>query len=94
MGIRLRRVKSSTKLLRSVRGLVTRVEIWSIKPNHPTTVAFSRARVWDAVKIDQCLQNGLLHPANPPVVPANTVAKVVAIAKHARELSAEKRAML
>jgi hypothetical protein len=65
-----------------------------IKPNHPTAVAFSRARVWDAVKLDHCLQSGELHPANPPIVPAVTVAKVVAAAKIARELSADKKAFL
>jgi hypothetical protein len=65
-----------------------------IKPNHPTVVAFSRARVWDAALIDQCLQNGYLHAPNPPVVPAATVAKVVTIGQNARELSPDHRAFL
>lgn len=65
-----------------------------IEPNHPTAVAFSRARVWDVAKLDQCLQNGFLKAANPPIVPAATVAKVVAIARNARELSPDKKAFL
>jgi hypothetical protein len=65
-----------------------------IQPGHPTAVAFSRAQVWDGNKIDLCLQRGLLQPANPPIVPAQTVAKVVAAAKTSRELSPAMRAML
>ena len=65
-----------------------------IKPAHPTVVAFSKAKIWDAVKIDACLKAGELHPVNPPVVPANTIAKVVAAAKFSRELSRDHKAML
>ena len=65
-----------------------------IKPNHPTVVAFSRAQIWDAAKIDQCLQSGYLKPVNPPIVSALTIAKVVAVARTARELSPDKKALL
>lgn len=65
-----------------------------IKPNHPTVVAFSRAQVWDGSKIDHCLQDGTLQPVNPPIVPAATVAKVVAIAKTSLELSPDKKMLL
>jgi len=65
-----------------------------INPNHPTVVAFSRAQVWNASKIEECLRNGNLQPVNPPIVPAVTIAKVVAVAKKSDELSPEKKALL
>ena len=65
-----------------------------IKPNHPTAVAFSRARVWDVTKLEYCLETGFLKPAHPPIVPAATIEKVLAVAKTARELSPDQKALL
>ena len=65
-----------------------------IEVGHPTSVAFSKAVVWDSALIDQCLQDGKLIAANPPIVSATTVAKVAGIAKNSRELSPAMRAMV
>lgn len=74
--------------------LLDHIDYAWIEVGHRTAVAFSRAQIFKAANIDQCLQSGLLKAVNPPVVPAATVAKVVAIAKTARELSRNKKAML
>jgi hypothetical protein len=65
-----------------------------IKPKHPTAVAFSRAAIWDAALIDQCLQDGTLGQPNPSTVPGPTVAKVVALAKQSVQLTPKQMAFL
>lgn len=65
-----------------------------IEVNHPTAVAFSRARIWSVAKLDGCIQSGYLKRANPPVVPAATLAKIVSAAKISRELGANHKALL
>jgi len=65
-----------------------------IEENHPTAVAFSRAKLWDEAKLDQALANGLLNQPNPPALLPATIAKVQAAAKTSYQLSRAFKAML
>jgi hypothetical protein len=65
-----------------------------IDPGHLTAVAFSRARVFDARKVEESISSGLIRRPRPNQVPAATMAKIVTAAKASKELSAEKRRML
>lgn len=65
-----------------------------IEKNHPTAVAFSRAEVWDVLKIEAAVNKGLLKTHKTPPIPAATLAKVRSIAKTARELSNDLKKLL
>ena len=67
--------------------------IW-IEVGHPTAVAFSRAIIIDVAKLDEWLINGNLTRVNPAQVPAQTVTKIIDIARNSRELSDEKKELL
>jgi hypothetical protein len=73
---------------------ITRAEYNWIEENYPTTVAFSRAQLWDATKLEACLQSGALRKPRQGDVPANTVLKVIKVALVSRELNPEFRAFL
>jgi hypothetical protein len=73
---------------------VTREEYGWIMENYATTIAFSRARLWDANKISECLKNGSLRKPRQGDVPIATMMKVIAVAKVSRELSADLRRLL
>ena len=74
--------------------IITGAEYGWIKDGYPTTVAFSRARSWDANKILECLRSGTLRKPRQGDVPQSTVSKVVRVALTARELNSDLRAML
>ena len=62
--------------------------------NHKTVVAFSRARIWNASKIQVAISKGLIKCPTLSIVPKATVAKVIKAALVARELSADMKAFL
>lgn len=65
-----------------------------IQPNHKTTVAFSRAKVWEVSKIEKAIAAGIIKQPTPNTIPSVTISKIIQRAKSSRELSPEKRAML
>ncbi len=73
---------------------ITKVDYAWIKEGYPTTIAFSRAQIWDANKIIACLQSGALRKPRQGDVPQATVLKVIKIAMTSRELNDDLRAML
>ena len=73
---------------------ITSAEYNWVKGSYPTTIAFSRAQIWDADKIAACLKSRELRKPHQGDVPATTVMKVYRIAILSRELSDEKRALL
>ena len=66
---------------------ISPVEYSWVKEGYLTTVAFSRAKVWDADNILACLKNGTLSQPGHGNIPANTISKVVKIALSSKELS-------
>ena len=60
----------------------------------PSAVAFSRARIWDSRKIDDAIAKGLIQRPHPNMIPARTIAKVIAAALIAKELSQDKKDLL
>jgi hypothetical protein len=73
---------------------ITKADYDWIKDGYPTTIAFSRAQIWDATKILACLQKGALRKPRQGDVPRGTVLKVIKAAMTARELNDDLRAML
>ena len=73
---------------------ITRSEYGWVKAGYPTTIAFSRAKIWNADKIAACLQSKELKKPHQGDVPAATVLKVIGVAWASRELSDALRAML
>jgi hypothetical protein len=65
-----------------------------IRPNHPTAVAFSRARIWDLAKLEAAIKSGLIKIPHPDMVPNATVLKVAAIAVKSVELRKDAKRML
>lgn len=65
-----------------------------IENNHPTVIAFSRARIWDAEKIKSCLVSGTLKKPRFGDVPKSTVSKVLKIAQKSRELNSDLKKFL
>jgi hypothetical protein len=65
-----------------------------IEENHPTTIAFSRARIWDSEKIKSCLANGTLKKPRFGDVPKSTVSKVLKSAAKSIELNGDLKAFL
>ena len=65
-----------------------------IEADHPTVIAFSRARIWDASKIVTALANGTLRKPNQGNVSKSTVTKVLKVAAKSRELGSDFKAML
>lgn len=65
-----------------------------IKPNHPTAVAFSRFRIWNAPRLSAAIGLKLITAAHPKSLPAVTIAKITADAKVSRELSKKAKRML
>lgn len=65
-----------------------------IEEGHPTVVAFSFAQAYDIVKLEAALKCGAIKLAHPPQVPPATFAKILAIAKIARELDPELKKLL
>jgi hypothetical protein len=74
--------------------LITRAEYNWVQDGYPTTMAFSRAKIWDSNKILACLQDGTLRKPRQGDVPPKTVLKVIKIAMTARELNGDLRALL
>ena len=58
-----------------------------IAQNHPTVVAFARAKLIDAAKLFAAFETGKLPPSRPPTMPASTLAKVIGAAKRSRYFS-------
>jgi len=73
---------------------ITPQEYAWVKVGYPTTIAFSRAKIWDAKKIVACIQSGELRKPHQGNVPATTVLKVIKVALIARELNDDFRALL
>jgi hypothetical protein len=73
---------------------ITRAEYDWVKDEYPTTIAFSRAQIWDADKIAKCLETRTLRKPRQGNVPATTVMKVYCVALLSRELSDDLRAFL
>ena len=73
---------------------ITRAEFNWVKDDYPTTIAFSRAKIWDANKIAECLENGTLRKPNQGNVPIATVSKVIKAALVSKELSDDLRELL
>jgi hypothetical protein len=65
-----------------------------VELDHPTVVAFSRARVWDARKIVLALKSGLLRRPVEGDIPKAALAKVIRSATTSRELSPDFKALL
>lgn len=65
-----------------------------IEENHPTAVAFSRSRLWDAQKLDGVLVAGVLERPFPDIVPLHTLHAVREAAKLSKQISASKKAFL
>ena len=65
-----------------------------IEMNHKTVVAFSRARIWNASKIQMAIAKGLIKCPTLNVVPKATVSKVIKAALASRELGADMKAFL
>jgi hypothetical protein len=65
-----------------------------VKTGHSTTVAFSRAKVWDANKIESALNNGTLKKPWQGNIPKTTIAKILKVAVNAKELSKDLKAFL
>ena len=61
---------------------------------HPTAVAFSFAQSYDVKKLEMAITKGLLKLAHPSDIPAATLKKIRSIAKTARELSPDLKALL
>jgi hypothetical protein len=59
--------------------------------DHPTSIAFSRAQLWDGRKIAECLMRGELRKPREGDVPTATVDKVYRAAILSRELSDDLR---
>jgi hypothetical protein len=55
--------------------------------DHPTAVAFSRARLWNADKIVSAISSGILKKPRQGDIPRSTIAKVLSSAARSRELS-------
>jgi len=73
---------------------ITPAEYSWVKDDYPTTVAFSRAKVWNADKILTCLGNGALRKPHQGNVPPTTILKVIGVALISRELSDKLRKLL
>jgi hypothetical protein len=73
---------------------ISRAEYAWVKDDYPTTIAFSRAKIWDAGKILRCLKDGTLRKPRQGNVPHATVLKVIKVALNARELSNDLRVMI
>jgi hypothetical protein len=65
-----------------------------IEDNHPTAIAFSRARLWDAEKIKSCLADGTLKKPRFGNVPKSTVNKVLKIAAKSIQLNSDYKKLL
>ena len=65
-----------------------------IEDNHPTAIAFSRARLWDAEKIKSCLADGTLKKPRFGNVPKSTVNKVLKIAAKSIQLNSDFKKLL
>ena len=65
-----------------------------IKPNHPTAVAFSRFRIWNADRLSAAIGLKLVTAAHPKALPVSTISKIVAAARVSRELSGKAKRML
>jgi hypothetical protein len=65
-----------------------------IEPNHPSAVAFSRAKVWDYERIEDAMKQGILRLCRCPIVPRTTLQKVIEAAKKSKELSQDLKALL
>ncbi len=59
---------------------------------HRSTMAYSRAKIWDATKIAFAMDQGALVPVAP--VSASLLARIIAGAQRSRELSTEYRSYL
>lgn len=65
-----------------------------IAADHPTAVAFSRAKLWDAGKIVACLKSGhLKSPWGGDVTP-ETVEKILLVAKKSIQLNGDFKKLL
>ena len=65
-----------------------------IEINHRTVVAFSRARIWNASKIQLAIAKGLIKCPVLDAVPKAAVSKVIKAALTSRELGADMKAFL
>jgi hypothetical protein len=65
-----------------------------IEDGHPTTIAFSRAKIWDADKINSCLKAGTLKKPHHGDVPKTTVQKVLKVAEKSIQLSGDFKKLL
>jgi hypothetical protein len=65
-----------------------------VESDHPTVIAFSRARLWDANKILLALKAGALRKPRQGDIPKPTVAKVIKIAAKSRELGSDFKSIL
>lgn len=59
---------------------------------HRSTIAYSRAKIWDSAKIAFAIEQSALNVLDP--VSPNLLARIIAGAKISRELSAEYKAYL
>ena len=73
---------------------VTHAEFAWVKEGYLTTVAFSRAQIWNADKLLSCLQSGSLSKPHGGDIPPATISKIIEIAKRSRELSDDQKALL
>jgi hypothetical protein len=73
---------------------ISRAEYRWVKDDYPTTVAFSRARLWNANSIEKCLKTGELRKPRQGDVPPRTVLKVIRIAITSRELNGDVKLFL
>lgn len=74
--------------------LLTHHDYAWIEDGHPTAVAFSRSRLWDAKKLDGVLAAGVLERPFPDTVPLHTLDSVREAAKASKQISAIKKAFL
>jgi hypothetical protein len=65
-----------------------------IHENYKSVVAFSRARLWDAVKVEMAIKQGLVKCPWQGDVPKKTVTKVAESALKSKGLSKEKKIFL
>jgi len=65
-----------------------------VEAGHPTVIAFSRARIWDADKIELSLSDGTLRKPRQGNVSKSLVAKVIKAALKSRELSEDFKNLL
>jgi hypothetical protein len=60
-----------------------------VEDGHPTTIAFSRARIWDAEKIESCLADGKLKKPHDGDISKSTLNKILKIALKSGQLNCD-----